>query len=61
MHQNGGRSYHTNEGRKSMQTAPIFKEERSMNNNNCLCHIFDDCSCWVIILALILVFCCCNN
>lgn len=32
-----------------------------MNNNNCLCHVFDDCSTWIIILALILVFCCCCN
>ena len=32
-----------------------------MNNNNCLCHVFDDCSTWIIILALILVLCCCCN
>ena len=30
--------------------------------NNCLCHLFDDNCTWVIILALIVVFCvCCNG
>ncbi len=28
---------------------------------NCLCNLFDDCSVWVIIIALIILFCCCGN
>ena len=30
-------------------------------NNNCLCHLFDDNCTWIIILALIVVFCSCCN
>lgn len=30
-------------------------------NNNCLCHIFDDNCTWIIILAIVIVFCCCNH
>ena len=26
-----------------------------MNNNNCLCRIFDDCNIWIIIIALLTV------
>lgn len=29
-----------------------------MNNNNCLCHIFDDNCMWIIIIALLVLFCC---
>ncbi len=28
--------------------------------NNCLCNLFDDNWIWLIILALILIFCCCG-
>ncbi len=28
--------------------------------NNCLCNLFDDNSLWIIIIALILIFCCCG-
>ena len=27
--------------------------------NNCLCHLFDDNCTWIIIVALIILFCCC--
>ena len=31
-------------------------------NNNCLCSLFDDNCTWIIILALIVLFCrCCNH
>ncbi len=46
---------------KGASHALISQKECTMNNNNCFCHIFDDCSTWIIILALILVFCCCCN
>ena len=26
--------------------------------NNCLCNLFDDNCIWIIIIALILIFCC---
>ncbi len=42
-------------------TLQVYRRSVFMNNNNCLCHVFDDCSTWIIILALILVFCCCCN
>lgn len=34
-----------------------------MNNNNCLCGLFDGCnSCvWIIIIALLILFCNNNN
>ena len=32
-----------------------------MNNNNCLCRIFDDCNIWIIIIALLIISCCCCN
>ncbi len=32
-----------------------------MNNNNCLCRVFDDCGIWILIIALILIYCCCCN
>ncbi len=28
--------------------------------NNCLCNLFDDNTLWIIIIALILIFCCCG-
>ncbi len=28
---------------------------------NCLCNLFDDSTVWVIIIALIILFSCCNN
>lgn len=28
--------------------------------NNCLCNLFDDNALWIIIIALILIFCCCG-
>ncbi len=28
--------------------------------NNCLCNLFDDNWIWLIIIALILIFCCCG-
>ena len=28
--------------------------------NNCLCNLFDDNAIWLIIIALILIFCCCG-
>lgn len=28
---------------------------------NCLCNLFDDCTIWIIIIALIILFCCCGN
>ena len=27
-------------------------------NNNCLCNIFDDKCVWLIIIALLIIFCC---
>ena len=27
-------------------------------NGNCLCHLFDDHCTWIIILAIVLIFCC---
>ena len=29
--------------------------------NNCLCNLFDDNAMWILIIALILLFCCCGN
>ena len=29
--------------------------------NNCLCHLFDDNCTWIIIIALIILFCCACN
>ena len=29
-------------------------------NGNCLCNLFDDNWVWLIILAIILISCCCN-
>lgn len=28
--------------------------------NNCLCNLFDDSNIWIIIIALIVIFCCCG-
>ena len=29
---------------------------------NCLCDLFDDnCTLWVIVIALIIIFCCCDS
>ncbi len=28
--------------------------------NNCLCNLFDNSNVWLIIIALILIFCCCG-
>lgn len=28
--------------------------------NNCLCNLFDNSTIWLIIIALILIFCCCG-
>ena len=30
-------------------------------NNNCLCNIFDDKCVWLIIIALLIIFCCGKN
>ncbi len=30
--------------------------------NNCFCHLFNDDSCaWIIIIALVILFCCCSH
>ena len=29
-------------------------------NNNCLCNLFDDNWIWLIIIAIILISCCCH-
>ncbi len=29
-------------------------------NNNCLCNLFDDNWIWIVIIALLLIFCCCG-
>ena len=34
----------------------VLKEDSRMNN--CLCNLFDDNCIWIIIIALILIFCC---
>ena len=31
------------------------------NVMNCLCNLFDDCTIWIVIIALIVLFCCCGN
>ena len=36
-----------------------FTEDLLMNN--CLCHLFDDNCTWIIIIALIILFCCACN
>ena len=28
--------------------------------NNCLCNLFDDNAIWIIIIALLILFCCCG-
>ncbi len=28
--------------------------------NNCLCNLFDDNWIWIVIIALLLIFCCCG-
>ena len=28
--------------------------------NNCLCNLFDDNWLWLIIIALLIIFCCCG-
>ncbi len=28
--------------------------------NNCLCNLFDDNWVWIIIIALLILFCCCG-
>ncbi len=28
--------------------------------NNCLCNLFDNSTIWLIIIALVLIFCCCG-
>lgn len=28
---------------------------------NCLCNLFDDSNIWIIVIALILLFCCCGG
>ena len=28
--------------------------------NNCLCNLFDDNWLWIIIIALLIIFCCCG-
>ena len=30
-------------------------------NTNCLCGLFDNCWIWLIIIAIILLSCCCNG
>ncbi len=36
----------------------ILSEDHHMNNNNCLCNLFDGSNCctWLIILAIIVLF-----
>ena len=37
-----------------------FQEEIFMNN--CLCNLFDDCNIiWIVIIALLVLSCCCNG
>ncbi len=28
--------------------------------NNCFCNLFDDSTVWIIIIALLILTCCCN-
>ncbi len=30
-------------------------------SNNCLCHLFEDNTAWIILLAIAVVYCCCCN
>lgn len=37
------------------------KGELTMNNNSCLCNLFDNNCTWIIIIALIILLFVCNN
>ena len=37
----------------------MFERERRLTMN-CLCNIFDDCNVWIILIALVIIFCHCN-
>ena len=51
-------SYYINE----RATAPPHSIRKDiLNMNNCLCNLFDDNSTWLIIIALVLIFCCACN
>ena len=43
------------------QVAPHRAAEKEHLMNNCLCNLFENDYIWLIILALLIITCCCNR